>query len=172
MCQEFNWSSELKLLAEDITNTTDDSLNRFVESELPNEFFLKQFIYPGVAPFCEKKYWKSFAKILIKRGLNRTTDVRAAMLIWLQDINWPGSDLIWNYVLANVSEFKDALKECVIFSITENDEAWLNALLSIFFKSNGFSDLEIAKKLGIGEELLQLNHSNNLLIAKVDELFS
>jgi hypothetical protein len=163
MCQEFDWCSELKLLADDNELVVNESVKKFAESKLPNEFFLQQFTQIGKEPFCQKKYWTSFAKILINRGISCVKDVLETMLIWLQDINCPGSDLIWNFVIVNFAEFSQPLKKCIVSAIITDDIAWFNALLSLVYKIKGFSDLEISKKLSIDRRLLQANYSTNEL---------
>lgn len=170
MYQESNLWSELELLAKE--NSSNALLDKYVKSELPNEFFLKQFTCIGERPFCEKKYWIAFAKVLINRGVEQTANVQAIMLIWLQDINWPACDLIWQFVLSNITAFHGAIKECILKSITTNDEAWLNALLSLVFTSQGFSDFEIARKLSISEELLQSKDTIETLSVKVDSIIN
>lgn len=163
MCREFDWRSELELLIDDAAPAANGSVDKFAESDLSNGFFLQQFTKIGEEPFCQKKYWTSFAKILIKRGIDRISDVRETMLIWLQDINWPGSDLIWDFVLANYTEYLQPLKKCIVSAIITDDSAWLNALLSLVYKSKGFSDAEISERLNSDGKLLQADYSTDEL---------
>lgn len=39
MCRDFDWQTELKLLADDVVVVTNENINKFAESELPNKFF-------------------------------------------------------------------------------------------------------------------------------------
>lgn len=112
-----------------------------------------------------KKYWKAFAEILISRGISRIADVQEDILIWLQDINWPGSDLIWSFVLKNFSEFSESLKKCINLAISTDDLAWLNAMLALVYKSKGYSDKKISEKLS------KTDYSTKQLYEKVDTLF-
>ena len=165
MCRDFDWQTELKLLTDDVDVVTNENINKFAESELPNKFFLQQFTNIGEEPFCHKKYWKAYAEILISRGISRIADVREDILIWLQDINWPGSDLIWSFVLKNFSEFSEPLKKCINLAISTDDSAWFNTLLSLVYKSKGYSDKKISEKLS------KTDYSTNQLYEKVDTLF-
>lgn len=75
MCQESNIIEKLYLLANDKNEVSKSFIIMFAESKLPNDFFIQQFNYDVKAPFYEKKYWDSFAKILVYRGLEKTKNV-------------------------------------------------------------------------------------------------
>lgn len=143
MFQEFNWEQELYLLAEDKGEVSQVVIEKFAKSKLKNEFFVQQFETIVKEPFSEKKYWKSFARILIKRGINEIYSVQKQILIWLQDINWPGSDIIFDFIVNNITMFKESIKECLVETLKNDDEAWLNALLTVAYKSKGMSNKEI-----------------------------
>ncbi|MDR2091479.1 MAG: hypothetical protein LBP62_07535 [Clostridiales bacterium] len=57
-----------------------DGVKLFAESGLPNEFFLRHFFPPYPEPFCRKKYWEGFAKVLEYRGVNKLDDVKNDVL--------------------------------------------------------------------------------------------
>ena len=105
MCRDFDWQTELKLLADDVVVVTNENINKFAESELTKQVFCNSLRMLEKNRFVKKNIGKLLPRFLISRGISRIADVREDILIWLQDINWPGSDLIWSFVLKNFSEF-------------------------------------------------------------------
>lgn len=170
MCRDFDWEQELCLLAEDVENVAQTTILRFAESDLSNEFFLRQFEKSADKPFSEKKYWRSFARVLVSRGINEIKDVQTKMLVWLQDINWPGSDLIFGFVMENITAFRQALKESLSEALRDDDEAWINSLLTVLYKSKGLSDKEIGRKLSNVRKCRAATIDANKVSETIDEI--
>lgn len=161
----------LYLLAENEKIVTKQTIDMFANSNLPNSYFVKQFTDIGQQPFCDKKYWRSFSRILIARGANALTDVYRQMLMWLQDINWPGSVEIANFVCQNFDAFCTAARRCVDQALQASDDAWLNCLLLTACKSRNFSveqQREIFKKVDL---FLTQPNGTNLIQEIADTLF-
>lgn len=114
-----------------------DAVNYFAKSDLPNSFFLQQFF--GDKGGLGKRYWQSFAEVLCARGLPRVADVADDMLIWLQDINWPGSGTIIKFVQAHFNEFKPSIIRAVERAHSERDVIWFEWLLSYFFLNSAYA---------------------------------
>lgn len=102
MCLKSKFYFKINLLSEENTKVSENIIDFFADSEFPNSFFVKQFELEVNSPYYEKKYWRSFARILVKRGARRTRDVSKKILYWLQDLNWSGSAIIFNYVADNI----------------------------------------------------------------------
>lgn len=112
------------------------AVNYFAKGGLPNSFFLQQFF--GNEGGFGKRYWQSFAEVLCARGLPRVADVADDMLIWLQDINWPGSGAIIQFVKAHFNEFKPAVIRAVERARSERDVIWFEWLLLCFFPNSTY----------------------------------
>ena len=144
MCQEYD-ANCLYVLDESESIVSEDTILRFAQSEIPTDCFLKQFIEPGLKPYCEKKYWNSFAKILIKRDFEVLKNYLDVMLMWLQDLNWPGSNIILDFFVEKFDLIKVNFLKAIFMSIDLNDESWLLGLLNILAKKNIFSKSECLK---------------------------
>lgn len=144
MFQEYdvNW---LDALDESENVVSNDTILFFAQSNIPTDYFLKQFIKPGLKPYCEKRYWNSFAKILIKREFEALKNYLDIMLIWLQDLNWPGSNIILDYFVEKFDLVKADFLRAIFISIDSNDESWLLGLLNVLIKKNILSKSECLK---------------------------
>lgn len=89
------------------------------------------------------------------------------MLIWLQDINWPGSSIIFNYVVENVFSFKSAIKECILNAINIDYEAWLLSLFAVAYKYKGMTEKEINNNL----DKIQIIYNAKVNIDELINLF-
>lgn len=108
-------------------------IDYFVESSYPNDYFLQHLHAPYPEPFCHKKYWESFAQILVKRGLPKINDVKQVILIWLQDTNWPGCKTIIKFVNENKQAFKKEIINACVQAYSDKDSIWLKNLLIEFY---------------------------------------
>ena len=172
MCREFNLKENFSLLNENDQEVPEIIIKGFAESNLPNQFFLEQFLQPGKEPFCEKKYWRSFARILICRGIERLKDVKTELLIWLQDVNWPGFEEICKFVLSNFSEFKVAVMHSVIKALNEKDDGWFYSLWIILFKSKNMTEFEISKNMKMIKKLFAQSNNQTTVEEKLNEFLA
>ena len=109
-----------------------NSVNEFAQSDLSNKFFLQQFFPPYPKPFCEKKYWHGFAKILETRGLQKIDDVKEDLFIWFQDGNWPGNEIIQPFIKNNKSYFKSSFINSILKAIDVDDISWACYMIDVF----------------------------------------
>ena len=91
---------------------------------------LNDLLQPG-----GKQYWENAAKVLYKIGYPRIEEIMDGLLIWLQDINWPGAMIVIK-ILMNVPRevFISYLEKTVIKALDSNDETWIENL-SYFLKA-------------------------------------
>ena len=140
------------------------------KSDLPNDFFVQQFDLPAKKPFCDKKYWRSFAKILTSRKLENTPEIYKKLLIWLQDINWPGSDIIFNFVVENINDFSYSIKETLLEALYNNDDVWIISILTAVYKNKGLTNKEINGQLEKVQKLLINENNFENLIKLFDDI--
>lgn len=113
----------------------------FAESDIPNTYFVAPLsenpcltpVIDGVQPASHgKNYWDGFAAVLVARGLPKINDVKADMLHWLEDINWPGNALIIIFVKQNLSEFLTEIFSALKKAYNNKDVIWFENLLHCF----------------------------------------
>lgn len=96
---------------------------------------LKAFFQP-FGPGYNKNVWENCARILYERSDEELEPYISDMLIWLQDLNWPGAETI----LKRLKEFQRLemlevnLKQMVPALTAINDDIWLKNI-SIVIKS-------------------------------------
>ena len=91
---------------------------------------------------CDKEYnknvWENCALILSERSDEELSPYVLELLLWLQDLNWPGAIRILN----RLKKFKDKSsliriwKKCLKCAKTLNEKTWLNNLMSLDLISN------------------------------------
>lgn len=123
----------------------------FAESDIPNAFFVAPVLgAPSAAPVSDgaapvrygKSYWNGFAAVLAARGLPRADDVKADMLHWVEDINWPGSGAVILFVRQNFCAFLPEIFSALQEAYAERDVGWFKNLLECFLY-----DLPLAQEL-------------------------
>lgn len=77
-------------------STLEETINELAQSNIPNKFFLYQFAESGIFP---KWSWDILANIILRRGEKNIQDVIGNLFLWLQDMNWPGAQTIWDFLL-------------------------------------------------------------------------
>ncbi|CAM3054870.1 DUF5071 domain-containing protein [Hathewaya histolytica] len=112
----------------------------------------KELLQPG-----SKEYWQNAAKVLFKLGYPKIREVIPGLLRWLQDINWPGSNIVME-VLGTIPKhvFIPYLEDAVIESLSEDDDIWIEGL-SYFLeqfdlKESNFTSKEVYLALVKGSE--------------------
>ena len=87
------------------------------------------FIQPIVAGRNSKSVWEPCAKVIALKSDEELDDYMYRLLEWLQDMNWPGAEIIFER-LSQIPYAK--IQDYVEFSIhrakREQDEIWLNTL--------------------------------------------
>ncbi len=102
--------------------------------------------------------WEDEAKILITRGYPKVKDILPEMFIWLQDMNWPGSDEIVEFLSNLPREIMIENLEIVTKKAkTENDIGWLYWLREFMEKNklniDDFNDKEVYRILSSSTDM-------------------
>ena len=102
---------------------------------------LNDLLQPG-----GKQYWENAAKVLYKIGYPRIEEIMDGLLIWLQDINWPGAMIVIK-ILMNVPRevFIPYLEKTAIKALDSNDETWIDSL-SYFLKALNLKENDFKEK--------------------------
>lgn len=104
-----------------------------------------------------KEYWGNAAKVLLKMGYPRIREAIPGLLIWLQDINWPGSNEVME-LLRTIpkAEFVPFLEDTVKEALSSDDEIWIENLSyflsQLKLKENDFTSKEVYLSLLAGSE--------------------
>ncbi len=76
-----------------------------------------------------KGCWENAAILLRTIGYPRIRKILPGLFEWLQDVNWPGADIVIE-ILANINK-KDILphiEHTLIEAAKKNDEPWINGI--------------------------------------------
>lgn len=115
------------------------AIQYFVKSDLPNKYFLSQFLNLDDKDFHEKNRWANLAEIIIIRGYPACKDVIKELFIWLQDLNWPGTfDMIDFLLTIPTKDLKEPFYASYKEAIQTNDETWIEYLAD-FAKKKGIA---------------------------------
>jgi hypothetical protein len=104
-----------------------------------------------------KEYWENAAKVLLKMGYPRIREAIPGLLIWLQDINWPGSNEVME-LLKTIpkAELVPYLDDAVKEAISSDDEIWIENLsyflLQLKLNENDFASKDVYLSLLSGSE--------------------
>lgn len=80
-------------------------------------------------------------------------DVIDRLFVWLQDMNWPGAEIIYDYFLSCpydnwIKSFERKVRE----ALSEDDDEWLSSLQKLFWDMNpneeAFTDVEVFHFIG------------------------
>lgn len=84
-------------------------------------------------PIENKNVWENCAKVLTSKSNNELERYILFMFEWLQDMNWPGADIIYNRLLDFTIE---EIEMCYRFSLNKarqtDDYPWYNCLLNFW----------------------------------------
>lgn len=88
--------------------------------ELPDEY-IKLLIQP-----ISKFHWDNAAEVITNIGVDRVISIMDELLLWIQDMNWPGAIKIFNMLKeSNNVLIDDYIAQAVETAKSENDEDWL-----------------------------------------------
>lgn len=91
---------------------------------------LKDLLQPG-----SKEYWENAAKVLFIIGYPRIKDIIPGLLVWLQDINWPGSMIVIDILrMVPKNVLVVYLEKAVIEAVGVSDEIWIENLSYLLIK--------------------------------------
>jgi len=102
-----------------------------------------------------KGCWENAAIILKRIGYPRIRKIIPGLFEWLQDINWPGTDIVID-ILANIDkkEILPYIENYLIKAAKENDDPWITGIkqlvVAMDLTQSDFSSIEIYKILELG----------------------
>lgn len=88
------------------------------------------FIQPMMQPN-PKAVWKNCARVLADRSDEELVPHLPSLLQWLQDMNWPGADLIKRLAQIPLQLIRHPLALAISSARQARDEAWLSSLLQL-----------------------------------------
>ena len=101
---------------------------RFMAEKISN---ISVFIQPMDSKY-NKNVWENCAIVLSKKDDRTLAPYLTELLMWLQDLNWPGAVCILERMKSFTGDdFKNALQKCISQAKENGDEIWLNTLLEI-----------------------------------------
>lgn len=87
------------------------------------------FIQPIVAGCNSKSVWEPCAKVIALKSDEDLDDYMYLLLEWLQDMNWPGAEIIFDRLsqipFAKICGY---VEFCIRRAKKDEDESWLNTL--------------------------------------------
>lgn len=93
-----------------------------------NAKYLFPFLQP-ILPQKSKSIWGSCAKVIAERTDDELKPYLPALFEWLQDLNWPGSDIVFNRLVKMPTELTDdMLEHSKLKAKKNNDGLWLDVL--------------------------------------------
>lgn len=105
--------------------------------EAENIKSLNVFILP-ILQNNSKSVWKNCAKILVNKSNGELKPYLIEILKWLQDMNWPGAELIYDRLLNfSYHDIETPLRICLSIAEQRNDSPWKKALISLRDEKNG-----------------------------------
>lgn len=87
-----------------------------------------------IMPWWRKDCWLNCAKILIEMGYLKNKDVLDGLFEWIQDMNWPGAKLVFDYLQTLPKEiFMYYYQRTIKKAIQQQEDTWLY-YLTLFMK--------------------------------------
>lgn len=82
-----------------------------------------------ILPKTGKKTWKNAVLVLCRMRPDRVFSYLEEILVWLQDVNWPGEDIIFGFMMGLPDEMLlPALTRVMDRATIDHDEIWLEEL--------------------------------------------
>lgn len=95
---------------------------------------LNVFILP-ILPNNSKSVWENCARILVTKNNGELKPYLTQILRWLQDMNWPGAELIYDRLLTfSYQDIETPIRICLCIAEKTNDFPWKKALVSLMEK--------------------------------------
>lgn len=114
-----------------------DEKNRSEKIEkIVNDANYSNLYFADISKF-SKYYFQYAAQVIIKRGYPKVEDVIPQLFVWLQDINWPGSYDIYQFLCTIPKEaILKYFEETVNEAYNNRDEGWLYYLQQLMYEQN------------------------------------
>lgn len=138
-------------------STLEETINELAQSNIPNKFFLYQFAESGIFP---KWSWDILANIILRRGEKNIQDVIGNLFLWLQDMNWPGAQTIWDFLLTiDPKTFDCEIEKKLFEAIFNRDVIWFVNLVELNTLKYGITKLTNKNLQNLSEEIMALENS-------------
>ena len=83
-------------------------------------------------PIESKSLWYNCAKVLIQKTNEQLRPYLIPMMEWLQDMNWPGADLVYNRLLEfSFEEIRLQYEICLQMAQKKDDFSWYASLRTL-----------------------------------------
>lgn len=104
-----------------------------------------------------KEYWENAAKVLFRIGYPKIKGEIPGLIIWLEDINWPGSTTVMEILgTIPISILIPYLEDAVIEALSTDDEVWIENLsyflVQFNLKEDNFKSRDVYLALLKGSE--------------------
>ena len=104
-----------------------------------------------------KSCWENAAKVLKKIGYPKIKEVIPELLEWLQDLNWPGVNIIFEILQEiEVTVLLPYIEEAIIRAHDDDDELWIMGIKELILKIK--IDIRSFKKYEIVKEIILLEN--------------
>ena len=135
LISKLNWKNKEKFIRASINELVNIDANKLNKLILPQN---------------DKALWENSAKVLFKIGFPKVNAIFEDLFIWLQDLNWPGCNIIVNlFKNANRNDLINNIEKVAKIAISNSDEMWIGGLKvlikEIDIKENEFDDKELFK---------------------------
>ena len=111
---------------------SDEEYNARVDRGIAEARKLKNiypFIQPIVAGRNSKSVWEPCAKVIALKSDEELDDYMYLLLEWLQDMNWPGAEIIFDRLYQiPVSKIQEHIAFSIHRAKRDQDESWLDTL--------------------------------------------
>ena len=108
-------------------NNSEYKVEKMIEEILNNSNFdYRDLILPNEG----KEYWENCAKILVRLDNEKLTELLSELLVWFQDLNWPGGIIILNRLQELPTQtIEKSVLETIEKAILTKDYLWIEFLL-------------------------------------------
>lgn len=92
-------------------------------------------LYMLLQPRCNKDYWENSAILIKQLGYPRIKSIIPGLLEWIQDMNWPGAQIVFE-VLRDI-EKKDLqvyIEEALEEALSHKDTVWVGWIKELIKK--------------------------------------
>lgn len=121
---------EVEFFMSVLENKTSNDEKKLIEKFSSDKYDCDMFFRNGFSTF-----WSYEAKILKNKSYNMLNRYLDDLFEWLQDVNWPGFKDVEDILLSiREDDFILGFKKNIKCAIEENDDAWMDNLISIFRK--------------------------------------
>ncbi len=129
--QQLHWDTP-----EPLRNEVKEKLKQMSENQM------QMLIFPH-----GKGYWDGAAEVITAIGLPRVQNIMPGVMEWLQDMNWPGSQIIYDFLCHQKKEtILPHINKALHTASQQNDEMWLYWMMQLMeemqIKAEDFTDPE------------------------------